>query len=169
MSTAGRQLDGPLGAVVESRGPAGYRQSVNGHMSGRSLERGAGWGALRRAGDPLRRRPLTLCLRLAAGLEALAALHTRGGRNGPTSLSHLDRADTVRLATGAGLLAVAERPQLRVGALLMATLEQSLRTLALTLQPKTRRRNERLAVELAISATLGGLLHQAARAARWDR
>ena len=95
-----------------------------------------------------------LGLRLVAGLEGLAGLHAD---------------DSVRLATGASLLAAAGRPRLRAGALVAATLAHSLRTLALFFGPDTRRRNERLAVELALSAALGGLLRQAERAARWER
>ena len=97
----------------------------------------------------------SLGLGLAAGLEGLAALHVREARTGS-------------LATGASLLAAAVRPHLRVGALVAATLGHSLRTVALTLEPEARRRKERLAVELAMSAALGGLLLQAARAARWE-
>jgi hypothetical protein len=115
----------------------------------------------------VRRRPLDLALSVAALLEWLAALHAREALAGDAN----DRGegDTVRLATGASLLAAALRPHLRVGALLTATFGHSLRTLALTLEPEARRQKGRLAVEVAMSAALGGLLHQAARAARWDR
>ena len=103
----------------------------------------------------MRGRPLSLGLRLAAGLEGLAAV--------------VDEDDGVRLATGASLLAAAVSPHLRVGALMTATLGHSLRMLALTFEPGTPRRKQRLAVELAMAAALGGLLRQAARADRWER
>lgn len=67
------------------------------------------------------------------------------------------------------LLAVAAKPEMRVGALMTATLAHSLRTLALTLEPDSRRDKGRLLAELATSATLGWLLHRSARMARWDR
>jgi hypothetical protein len=102
------------------------------------------------------RHPLEVALGVAALLEWLAAPNDRGD------------ADTVRLATGASLLAAAVRPHIRVGALVTATLGHSLRTLALTFEPEAQRRKQRLAVELAMSAALGGLLLQAARAARWE-
>jgi hypothetical protein len=103
------------------------------------------------------RHPFDVTLGVVALLECLAAPSDRG------------EDDTVRLATGASLLAAAVRPHLRVGALVSATLVHSLRTLALTLEPEARRQKGRLAVEAGMSAALVGLLHQAARAARWDR
>ncbi len=114
----------------------------------------------------LARQPLALGLQLAAGLEGLAALHAREARNGGPA--DLDQDDTVRLATAASLLTAAAQPRLRLGALATATLGHTLRTVALTLEPNARRRKERVAVELALSAALGGLLHRAARVARWE-
>ncbi len=125
--------------------------------------------AQRLGSGPLRRRPLALGLRLAAGLEGLAALHARGARSRYGAANDVDEDDGVRVAIGATLLAAAGHPHLRVGALVAATLGHSLRTLALTFTQGTRRRRERLAVELAMSAALAGLLRQAARAARWER
>jgi hypothetical protein len=116
------------------------------NVTGHKLERGT-----------LLHRPLDVALSVAALLEWLAAPVDRG------------EGDLVRLATGASLLAAAARPHLRVGTLVTATLGHSLRTLALTLEPESRRKRGRLATEVAMSAALGGLLHQAARAARWDR
>jgi hypothetical protein len=118
---------------------------------------------------PLRHRPLARCLRLVASIESLAALHARELRAGRIALNRLDEVEAVRLATGASLFVAAQLPHLRVGALLTATLGHSLRTLAMTLQPQAPRRKERLAAELAMTAALGGLLRQAARAWRWER
>jgi hypothetical protein len=114
-------------------------------------------GTRRARGAPLGRDRLDFALGVVALLEWLAA--TGDGGEG----------DTARLATGASLLAAAADPHLRVGALASATLGHSLRTLALTLEPEARRQKGRLAMEAAMSAVLGGLLHQVARAARWDR
>jgi hypothetical protein len=116
-----------------------------------------GNGALIASGRPLRRHPIDFALGAVALAEWLAAPGARG------------EGETVRLATGASLLAAAIRPHLRVGALVSATLLHSMRALALTLEPEARRQRGRLAVEAGMSAALGGLLHQAARAARWDR
>jgi hypothetical protein len=101
---------------------------------------------------------MTLALRLAALLECLAAADPDGGEE-----------NAIRLAEGASLMAAAARPQLRVGTLATVTLAQSLRTLALTLEPQTRTEKRRLLSELAMSAGLGWLLHRSARLARWDR
>jgi hypothetical protein len=98
----------------------------------------------------------------------LAVLHARTARTPRGAVIDLDEDDTVRLAAGASLLAAAVRPHLRIGALVTAILGHSLRTLAVTFEPEAQRRKERLAVELAMSAALGGLLRQAARAARWE-
>jgi hypothetical protein len=100
-----------------------------------------------------------VALGLAALLEcaAAAAPHEHGEEN------------AVRLAEGATLLAAAAQPELRVGALATATLAHSLRTLALTAEPETRRDKRRLLAELAMSAGLGWLLHRSTQLARWDR
>jgi hypothetical protein len=117
----------------------------------------SGNGVLIASGGSLRRQPIDFALGAVALAEWLAAPGAR--REG----------DTVRLAIAATLLAAAMRPHLRVGALVSATLLHSLRAVALTLEPDARRQRGRLAVEAGMSAALGGLLHQAARAARWDR
>ena len=107
----------------------------------------------------LGRHPLPVALGLAAALECAAATATDDHRE----------ENAVRLAEGATLLAAAAQPQLRVGALATATLAHSLRTLALTVGPETRRDRRRLLAELAMSAGLGWLLHRSARLALWDR
>jgi len=101
---------------------------------------------------------VTLALRLAALVECLAAADSDGGEE-----------NAMRFAEGASLLAAAARPQLRVGTLATVTLAQSLRTLALTLEPATRSERRRLLAELGMSAGLGWLLYRSARLARWDR
>jgi hypothetical protein len=101
---------------------------------------------------------VTVALRLAALLECLAAADPDGGEE-----------NAVRVAEGASLLAAAARPQLRVGTLATVTLAQSLRTVALTLEPRTRSEKGRLLAEAAMSAGLGWLLHRSARLASWDR
>jgi hypothetical protein len=101
---------------------------------------------------------VTLALRLAALLECLAATDREGGEE-----------NAMRFAEGASLLAAAARPQLRVGTLATVTLAQSLRTLALTLEPSSRAEKRRLLAEAAMSAGLGWLLHRSASLARWDR
>ena len=100
---------------------------------------------------------MTLALRLAALLECLAAAERHGGDE-----------NAMRFAEGASLLAAAARPQLRVGTLATVTLAQSLRTVALTLEPQTRSAKGRLLAEAAMSAGLGWLLHRSACLARWD-
>ncbi|HEX2232795.1 MAG TPA: hypothetical protein VHG69_05475 [Thermoleophilaceae bacterium] len=101
---------------------------------------------------------MTLALRLAALLECLAAADRDGGEE-----------NAMRFAEGASLLAAAARPQLRVGTLTTVTLAQSLRTLALTLESRSRSERRRLLAEAAMSAGLGWLLHRSASLARWDR
>jgi hypothetical protein len=145
MSATGQKFDGWNGVVAAE------------HVRGSSLAAPYGRETHRPGGGRWGRRPLELGLSVAALLEWLAAPNDRS------------EGDSVRLATGASLLASAVRPHLRVGALVTATLGHSLRTLALTLEPESRRQKGRLALEVAMSAALGGLLHQAARAARWDR
>jgi hypothetical protein len=148
VTVTGRQLGRSKRVAAASvAGSAGSRPSR--HASGRDTPR--------LGGGPLGRRPLDVALGLAALLEWLPAPNDRA------------EGDSARLATGASLLAAAIRPHLRVGALVTATLGHSVRTLALTLEPESRRQKGRLALEVAMSAALGGLLHQAARAARWDR
>ena len=101
---------------------------------------------------------MTSALRLAALLECLAAADRDGGEE-----------NAMRFAEGASLLAAAARPQLRVGTLATVTLAQTLRTVALTLEPRTRSEKRRLLAEAAMSAGLGWLLHRSACLARWDR
>ena len=152
--------------IERSTGSEGFRLGDGAPRFGRGI---VGRGASRRVAGPLRRRPPALALRLVAGLEGLTALHAWGGLAGRGSVNELDQQDTLRLATGASLLAAAGRPHLRVGALVTATLGHSLRMLTLAFDPGARHRKERLAVELAMSSVLGGLLREAARASRWDR
>jgi hypothetical protein len=102
---------------------------------------------------------MTAALRLAALLECLAAAAPDGD----------GEENAMRFAEGASLLAAAERPQLRVGALATVALGQWLRTLALTLEPEVRPEKRRLLAELLMSAGLGWLLHRSARLARWER
>jgi hypothetical protein len=170
MNLTARDFDGRSHVASASGKPGGdSRPRPNGPPRGPSAEGRAGKRALRRTEGRLRRRPLALGLRLAAALEGLAALHAREARAEKGAVTDPDGWDTVRLTTGASLLAAVGRPHLRVGALVTATLGHALRTLALIFEPGARRRKQRLAVELAMSAALGGLLRQAGRAARWER
>ena len=69
-----------------------------------------------------------------------------------------------RLASSAALFLAADRPDLRVGALLSATLSH----LAQAVRLVGQRRARSLMAELTTSAVLVGLLHEEARARQWE-
>jgi hypothetical protein len=99
------------------------------------------------AGDACR-DPVAVGLRAAAGWE-LFGVRNRGGE---------------RLASSAALYLAADRPGLRVGALLSATLSHAANAARLLRQ----RRARGLMAELTTSAVLAGLLHEESRARQWE-
>ena len=98
------------------------------------------------------RDPVGLGLRAAAGWELLEACGQGRGASGE------------RLASSAALFLAADRPGLRVGALLSATLSH----LAQAVRLAGQRRARSLMAELTTSAVLVGLLHEEARARQWE-
>jgi hypothetical protein len=113
--------------------------------------------------DQGRRDPVALGLRAAAGWELLQAFAPgRGGGVAPSC--GLRDGGGQRLASSAALFLAADRPGLRVGALLSATLAH----LAHAVKVAGQRRAGSLMGELTTSALLGGLLHEEARARQWE-
>jgi hypothetical protein len=110
-----------------------------------------------------RRDPVAVGLRAAAGWEFLGAFGPgRGGGEQPSC--GLRDGGGERLASSAALLLAADRPGLRVGALLSATLSH----LAHAARLAGQRRARSLMAELTTSAVLVGLLHEESRARQWE-
>ena len=110
-----------------------------------------------------RRDPIALGLRAAAGWEFLGAFGGERGGGGEPSCGLQDGAGE-RLASSAALFLAADRPGLRVGTLLSATLGH----LAQAARLAGRSQARRLMAELTTSAVLVGLLREALRARRWE-
>src|ERR687895_1564639 len=98
------------------------------------------------------RDPVGLGLRAAAGWELLEACGQGRGASGE------------RLASSATLFLAADRPGLRIGALLSATLSHLAHAARLAGQSQSCR----LTAELTTSAVLVALLHEALRARQWE-
>jgi hypothetical protein len=110
-----------------------------------------------------RRDPVALGLRAAAGCEFIGAFGPgRGGGEQPSC--GLRDGGGERLASSAALFLAADRPDLRVGALLSATLSH----LAHAVRLAGQRRACSLMAELTASAVLVGLLHEESRARQWE-
>jgi hypothetical protein len=109
------------------------------------------------------RDPVALGLKAAAGWEFLGAFAPgRGGGVQPGC--GLRDGGGERLASSAALLLAADRPGLRVGALMSATLSH----LAQAVRLAGQRQAPRLMAELTTSAVLVGLLHEESRARQWE-
>jgi hypothetical protein len=107
--------------------------------------------------------PVALGLRAAAGWEVLGAIGPARG-DGAQPLCRLRDGAGERLASSAALFLAADRPGLRVGALLSATLTHVAHAVRLAGQGQAGR----LTAELTTSAILVGLLHEALRARQWE-
>jgi hypothetical protein len=107
--------------------------------------------------------PVALGLRAAAGWEVVGAIGPGRGGGAQPRCGLRDGAGE-RLASSAALFLAADRPGLRVGALLSATLSH----LAHAARLAGQRQACRLTAELTTSAVLVGLLHEALRARQWE-
>src|SRR5919106_6176966 len=110
-----------------------------------------------------RKDPVAVGLRVAAGCELFGAFGP-GRRGGEQPSCGLRDGGGERLASSAALFLAADRPGLRVGTLLSATLGHLARAVRLAGRSQARR----LMAELTTSAVLVGLLREALRARRWE-